>query len=143
MINNREYGYEDIQVVRSGSPLPLEGFRGIEYTKTREHINIHGRGSEVVATAPGKKDYAATLTILQSELEAWQRSMPSGKDITDDSFNLTVAYAPEVNGVLGQITVDQLLNCRVSEVKKGMSVDGDGYMVVELPLVVQRIKYNI
>lgn len=143
MINNREYSFEDLQVVKTGSPLPMDALRALKYTKTREHINIHGRGSEVVSTARGKKDYNGSMTILQSALEAWQRSMPKGKDITDDNFNVTAAFAPEVNGELGQITVDQLLNCRVGEITKESSVDGDGYMVIELPLVIQKIKYNI
>lgn len=143
MINNREYAFEDIQLVRSGSPVPLATLRNVSYTKTKEHINIHGRGAKVVSTARGKEDYTASFTILQSDLEAWQRSMPKGKDITDDVFNVTIAYAPEVNGELGQVTVDQWLNCRVTELKKELGVDGDGYMVVEIPCIPQLIKYNI
>lgn len=139
MINGNEYAWEDVQLVFGGESAPIDGFVAIEYTSTKEHSNIHGRGAKPVAMGRGREDFSGTLTILQSELERLQRTMPRGESLTRKApFNLTVAYAPEA----GAQTVDQLLFCRIGEVKKGMRT-GDGNMTVELPLTVGDIKYNV
>lgn len=139
MINGNEYAWEDVQLVFGGESFPIDGFVGIEYTSSKEHTNIHGRGAKPVAMGRGREDFSGTLTVLQSELERLQRTMPRGVSLTKKApFDLTVAYAPEA----GEATVDQLKFCRIGEVKKGMRT-GDGNMTVELPLVIGDIKPNV
>jgi|SRR3990172_173535 len=139
MINGNEYAWEDIQLVVEGKALPLEGHVEIKYTVEKEHTEIYGRGADPVRLGRGSKKYSATLTILQSELEAMQQSMPAGTDITDKApFTITCAYAPAG----GVETVDQLTYCRIKKVEKGMKT-GDGNMAVALDLAVGKINYNI
>lgn len=138
-INGNEYAWEDVQVVMEGKPQPLEGVTEIEYTTKKEHSNIYGKGDSPVAMGRGKKEFSGKIVLLQSEFESLQRSLPGGKDITDKlPFTITCAYAPEG----GVETTDQLQYCRVTEVKKGMKT-GDGNQMIELPLVIGKINYNI
>lgn len=139
MINGNEYAWEDIQVTSDFSNTPLEAIEEIEYTTQKEHLNVYGRGDKPVAAGRGKKDFSGKIVLLQSELEAWQRQLPRGKDITDlRGFGVNVSYAPEG----GEETTDRLVFCRATEVKKGMKT-GDGNMLVEIPLVIGRILYNV
>jgi hypothetical protein len=136
MINGVEYAWEDIQIVIEGKLQPIRGIKAIEYTRKRNHTNIYGAGSKPVAVGRGQVEDSGSITLLQSEVEAMQRSW--GGDITRKVFGVTVAYAPEG----GQEVTDQLLLCRITELKKGMK-QGDGNMEVELPLIIGDIKYGI
>jgi hypothetical protein len=139
MINGNEYAWEDIEIVADGNPVPLVGVTGIEYISRKEHTNVYGRGAKPIAVARGREEFEGKITMLQSQLEAWQRTMPKGRSLTKKTpFNIAVAYAPE-NGV---ITVDQLVYCRIGEVSKTFTNE-DGNMVVELPLAIGEIKYNV
>lgn len=139
MINQNEYAWEDIQIVLPGKPLPIEGVVAVEYTEKKEHMNIYGRGSKPIRMGRGKTEYEGSITLLQSEIEALQQSLPAGKSLTQMvPFTITVAYAPEG----GVSVVDQLLFCRIKEVKKGIK-QGDGNMEVALSLAIGDIKYNV
>jgi hypothetical protein len=137
MINGFEYAWEDINIAIFGKVIT--NFESIEYESQKSHSNIYGKGSEPVAMGRGKKDYNGMIELLQSEVEAIQAKLPSGKDLTDVApFTVTVSYTPEG----GAITTDQLTFCRISSIKKGMK-NGDGNMVCQLPLVVGKINYNV
>lgn len=138
MINGNEYAWEDIDIVVEGKAVPLQGVTGIKYTSTKEHTNIHGRGSEPVAMGRGKADYSGELTILQSELEAMQEALPGNVPLTQRApFNITVTYAPAD----GQTKTDQLIGCRITEQDKGITND-ETHMVATLPLTILRVEYN-
>lgn len=137
MINGFEYAWEDINIVMFNKLIT--SFESIEYTSTKAHNNIYGRGADPIAMGRGKKDYTGMLELLQSEVEAIQAQLPAGKDLTDVApFTITISYAPEG----GAVTTDQLTFCRIGEIKKGMK-NGDGNMVCQLPLVVGKINYNV
>lgn len=139
MINGNEYAWEDIEFVADNNPIPMTGITAIEYTSKKMHANVYGRGAKPVSMARGKEEYDAKITVLQSELEAWQKTHLKGESLTTKkAFTGTVAYAP----VGGVSTVDQILYCRILEVKKGITNE-DGHMVCELPLAVGLIKYNV
>jgi len=139
MVNGVEYSWEDVQIVISGKSIPLDGVVDHNYTLTKEHFNIHARGAKPRASGRGKEDFKGTLVLLQSEFEAWQKTLPAGTNITQlFGVNITTAYAPA--GGLG--TVDQCFGCRFGEVKKGMKT-GDGYQTIELPYIAMDIKLNV
>lgn len=139
MINGFEYAWEDIQVVANGDVLPLDGIVKIEYGLKRDLKNIYGRGNKPIARGRGNKEPYASITVLQSAFEGWQRSLAKGKDITDiKPFTVTVSYAPEG----GVVTTDQIISAQYTEIKKGMK-QGDGNMEIEIPLVVGDIKFNV
>jgi hypothetical protein len=137
MINGFEYSWEDISI--SLLKRLITGFTAIEYTASKEHMNVRGRGSLPVAMGRGRKDFMGSITMLQSEVEAIQASLPKGKDLTDLApFKVIVSYAPEG----GVVTTDELLYCRFSSLPKGMN-EGDGNMAITLPLVIGKINYNV
>lgn len=138
-VNGKEYAWEDINIVLFGRIV--EGVTDIKYKVKREQVAIYGRGSIPVAHSRSKKEHEASITILQSELEAIQKSMPAGKDLTDlEAFDITVAYTPQ-NNVLETVT-DVLKGCRFTEYEKGMST-GDTHKEIELPLNLSNIIYNV
>jgi hypothetical protein len=139
MINGNQYAWEDIRIVFPGNIAPIDDVVSIEYETTKEHTEIYGRGSKPVYMGRGKESHKATVTILQSRLEAIQISLPKGKKITDMApFTITVSYAPEGSAA----TTDQILFCRVKSVKKGMK-QGDTNMEIPLELAVGDIEYNV
>ena len=139
MINGHEYAWEDLEIVIEGKNKPMVGAVEINYTKKKEHTNIYAKGADPVKAGRGKNEYDGNIVVLQSELDAWNKSLGPGKDITDlKGFGITVAFAPEG----GEETTDQLVYCRAGEVKKGMKT-GDGNMTVDIPLTIGKIKYNV
>ncbi len=137
MINGFEYSYEDISITFANKLMV--GFNAVKYSVKKEHKNVYGRGAKPVAMGRGKKDFAGSITLNQSELEAIQAQLPAGKDLTDLApFKVIVSYAPEG----GVITTDALLFCRIGDYEKGMK-HGDGNMEIEFPLVIGDINYNI
>lgn len=138
MINGESYVWEDCRIVFDGTVVPIDGTFDIRYSTTREHMNVHGRGSKPVEIARGKKDFSGSIGLLQSALTALQAVVPAGKDITDLVYGITIAFAPEA----GVPTVDKLVSVRFTEIPKGMGSD-DVYMRITLPMVIGDIKYNV
>lgn len=139
MINGQEYSWEDIDIVLEGESTPLEGVVDINYDKSKDHINIHGRGADPVAMGRGKNDYNGNIVLLQSEFERWSNSLGPGKDVTDlTGFGITCSYAPEG----GKSTTDQLTFCRVKSFAKGMKT-GDGNQTIDCKLIIGKTKYNV
>lgn len=136
MINGEEYAFEDVGIAINGRPIT--GFQEVEYTTQKEFNEVFGKGAEAHTLGRGKKTFDAKLVVLQSEVEGIQRGLPRGKDLTDVTVEVTVSYAPEG----GTITTDQIQRGRISKITKGFK-NGDGNMVVELPIKTPKILYNI
>lgn len=130
MINGTEYAFEDVKIAFLGRSL--RGFVGFSYGANKNYTNIHGRGNRPIKRGRGKKDAEpARLTILQSEFEAIQASMPPGTDVTDLApFNIVTAYAP----LGGQLVTDIVPYCQVTRYTKGMTTD-DGNMTIDLEMI--------
>ena len=136
IVNGQEYSFSDVLINLFGRVV--EGLLSINYTVNREHKNVKGRGARNMAMARGQKSYEGSIGRTQSEVEAIQRGLKKGQDLTDiPPFPITVTYAPE-GGVL---TTDILENCRFNSVPKGFGVE-DANMEIELPLTIFNIKYN-
>lgn len=130
MINGTEYAFEDVAIRILGRSII--GFVDFSYGATKDYKNIHGRGNRPIKRGRGKKDAKpAKLSILQSEFEAMQRMSLPGIDPTDwPPFSITVAYAP----LFGQITVDTIPYCQITDWEKGMTTD-DGNMTIVLNMI--------
>ena len=138
-INGAQYAWEDINVVILGRII--NGIEEVKYKVKKDKTAIYGRGKNPIAFGRSKKEYDGSISILQSELEALQASVPSGKDITDlDPFDITISYSYDANP--GIIVVDILRNCSFMEFEKGMKT-GDTHMVVNCPLQIGKIDYNV
>jgi len=141
MINGREYAWEDIEIVVNGTLVV--GVQSINYTSRKTHENIYGRGAKPIAMVRGKEEFEGSITLLQSEVEQIQRELPRGRNITHTQpFNITVAYKPNPDDDSLPIVVDTLLGCRFSEIGKSHGTE-EMNMVVELPLVIFDIEYNV
>ena len=138
-VNRNEYAWEDIQVILPGTVLPAIGIAAIEYTTKRDHTNVYGKGHKPVSTGRGKTEFSGSITLLQSEFESMQQALiAQGKNLTDLTGNITVAYAPEG----GAATVDRLIGVRFLEIPKGGKT-GDDHMEVVIPILPIDIEYNI
>lgn len=136
-INGFEYAWEDVQCVMMGRVI--ETLSEITYTTKKDHSNGYGRGDKPIYGKRGRKEYDGQIVMAQSDVEALQLTLPKGKDLTDlKPFPLVVSYAPDG----GSITTDQLEFCRIKEIGKSFK-EGDGNMMVTLPLAIGNIKYNV
>ena len=130
MINGMEYAFEDIKISMLGRSII--GFTDIKYGATKEYSNIHARGNKPIKRGRGKKDAKpGSITLLQSEFEALQRSAPPLTDPTDWApFDITVSYAP----LGGIVTTDIIPACQCNDWEKGMSTE-DGHKTITLQLI--------
>ncbi|MEG1763347.1 MAG: hypothetical protein RR256_07050, partial [Bacteroidales bacterium] len=70
--NSKEYTFCDMQVVLFGKPI--WSLRGIEYTSKKSKEILYGAGRNPHSVQHGKREYEGTLTLLQSDLIALDRS---------------------------------------------------------------------
>ncbi|MFD0997682.1 hypothetical protein ACFQ21_00120 [Ohtaekwangia kribbensis] len=136
--NSEEYNFNDLQVVMLGRPVA--GLRGIRYKVSQDKTNVYGAGSKPIARRRGQKSYEGTLKILLSELRSLLESAGNGKDATDiPPFDITAAYAPSVSDL---ITTDRLVYVEFTECEIDINT-GDSETVVELPIIIGDIEYNV
>lgn len=139
-INGKEYAWADMAIVISGKTTPVIGIREANYGAQQQHEHLHAAGREPYTMTSGNKTYQGNLILLQSEVEALQKALPAGKDITDvRDVNITIAYIPEG---LGTLVTDQCIDVRFEEVSKGMA-SGDGHMEVNIPFKALKVNFNV
>lgn len=138
VVNQREYAYGDIDVFLFGQPVL--GLRGIEYKKSKNKDYVRGAGRNPRGIQHGEYSCEGTLTILQSELEALNRTAKAkGYDsLLDVDFDIVVSYSTS-NGV---ITVDKVCAASIKEMPKGMKGE-DLYAEIALPFIALEIKENV
>jgi hypothetical protein len=138
MVQGKEYDFEDIKVkIFDKEPI---GITAVKYGHKQETQLQHGRGKTAIAYTRGKYEATGEIGLLQSELEAIQRTLPKGKSLTDiPPFDITVSYAME--GDTNAVT-DILKGCFFTEVSKELKAGGTA-MEVKLPLVITQVLYNV
>lgn len=137
LINKQEYAWGDIQILIFGQQVT--GTRGIEYKTKKEKELLYGSGRDARGIQHKRRETEGTITILQSELQALNRSAKANgyKDILDVDFDIVVSYATPG----GAITVDHIIKASISELPVGMK-EGDAYSEHALPFVALGVEYG-
>lgn len=137
-INQREYAYGDLDVYLFGQRVA--GLRGIDYKSSRNKDYARGAGRQPRGIQHGEDSYEGTLTILQSEYEALNRTARAKgyKSLLDVDFDIVAVYATE-NGV---ISVDKISCVSVKELPKGMKM-GDLHSEHALPFIALDIEEGV
>ncbi len=135
--NSREYSYCDVQATILGRPLT--GLRGIEYTAKKSKEAVFGAGTNPKSIQHGRREYEGTLTVLQSELEALNRSAKESgyTDCLDLEFDIVVTYTS------GETVTTDIVRCAsITEFPKGMK-EGDLNSEHALPFIALGIDTNV
>lgn len=75
----------------------VEGITELEYNDSLEKENVYGAGGFPVGRGEGNYQAKASITLLQEEIVALQKSLGPGKHLTDIApFDIPVRY--EYNG---------------------------------------------
>lgn len=135
--NSNEYAWRDLKVVIAGRPTT--GIRGLKYKTSRTKTDIYASGDDPHTRTVGNKQYTGEIMLLQSEVEALIEAAGPGRDLTDIRFDVIAGYAASLTS---RIKTDILENVDVTEFEKGMEQD-DPNMVVTLPIMIGKIKYNV
>lgn len=138
VINQKEYAYGDIGVYIFGQFVA--GLRGIDYKPTKNKDYVRGAGYRPRSIQHGERSYEGTLTILQSELDALNRTAHQRgyEDILDVDFDIVVTYG-EPSGVM---VTDKISNASIKELPKGMK-SGDLYSEHALPFIALGIDLDV
>jgi len=132
-----EFAWRDISIFLLGKAVT--GARNVSYEATQDTEHVQGIGAEPLGVAVGQKTYEGSLTLLQSEVEALQASLPRGSSLLDiQPFDISVSFA----NASGSIVTDRLRGCVFKNVPKEMGNE-DMFMEVELEIIITRIEYNI
>ena len=137
-INNREYAWGDISILVGGQPVA--GARAINYKVSQSKEALVAAGREPRAIQKGQRSYEGSLTVLQSELMALNRSARAAgyQDLLGADISIIVAYA--MDGVT--MTLDRIDGVNFSEYSVDASTDSL-YMEVELPFVALGIEMGV
>lgn len=113
-VNGTEYGWGDILIYMWGQPVLRA--RAIEYKVTQKQEPLYASGREPHAIQCGEMGYTGSLTVLQSELEAFNRTARAKgyKNIVGMSSDVVVQYMKD-----GIVTVDKVNGACFSEFVKG------------------------
>lgn len=139
--NSDEYAWKDLKVVVAGRPVA--GLRGIKFKTERTTTDIYASGDEPHTRTKGNKKYTGEMKLLQSEVEALieaaQQTKGKDADLTDITFDITVAFAASPTS---RIKTHQLVTCDTTDFEMSME-QNDPNMEVTLPLMIGKIKYNV
>lgn len=138
VINQREYAWGDVRIFIFGQAVM--GIRSIEYKKSKNKDYVRGAGRQPRGIQHGEYSCEGTVGILQSELEAMNRTaQANGYDsILDVDFDIVVSYGTE-NGV---ISVDKICVASIKEMPMGMKGE-DLYAQIDLPFIALDIQTNV
>lgn len=133
--NSEEYSFNNMTIVMGGRPVA--GCLGLKYKISRKTTHIYAKGRTPHARTKGNKVYTGTLTLLRSELIAFEKSLGNGKDCTDATFDIIAAYG-EVGSL---ITTDMLKDVDITECERGL-MEGDEFEKIELPIMIGTLLVN-
>ncbi len=122
----------------SASSLPVCGVSSTSRRKTRDYVR--GAGYNPRGIQHGERSYEGTLTILQSELDALNRTARQRgyEDILDVDFDIVVTYG-EQNGV---VVTDKIHNASIKRAAEGMKA-GDLYSEHALPFIALGVDFDV
>ena len=137
-VNEREFSWGDIKVFILGQYVG--GMRAISYNPTRNKEALEASGYDPRAIQKGRRKTEGSLTCLQSELDALNRSAKAAghHDILDVDVDIIATYS--MDGIV--ITVDRVNNASFTGWTKSMSADNT-FMEVELPFIALGVDANI
>lgn len=138
VINRREYAYGDIAVYAFGQNIG--GLRGINYKLSKSKEYVRGAGRNPRGIQHGERSAEGTLTILQSELDAMNRTAQAKgyNDLLDVDFDIVVSYVMDS----GVVTTDKIHMASIRELPKGMKA-GDQFSEHALPFIALDIEYDV
>lgn len=116
----------------------VTGIRGFNYKTAQTTEPIYAEGDEPVDVGYGNKEYEASLTILQNELEAIIAAA-GGDPFKIPPFTIVHSYTPSRG--TGRIITDVCEGCSFLEIEKAME-QGATFMEITTPVFVKKIKYN-
>lgn len=137
-VNEREYSWGDIKVFILGQFVG--GMRAVNYNPTRNKEPLESSGYNPRAIQKGMRKVEGSITTLQSELDALNRTAKAAgyHDILDVDVNIIVTYS--MDGIV--ITVDRINNASFTGWTKSASTDNT-FMEVELPFIALGVDTNI
>ncbi|WP_395059998.1 hypothetical protein [Flavobacterium sp.] len=133
LINGREYGWGDIAVTVSATPLI--GIRAVKYEEDQEKENIYGAGRNPVSRGYGRVKTTGSITLLSATVFAMQATAPRGKLHNIAPFPIVVSYQPETGGIVKHV----LKNCEFKKTTFDWK-EGDMSKEIELELVISHIE---
>jgi hypothetical protein len=138
MINGKEYDMENVNLRLLGRKI--FGIVAISYGENHPVNKHYGASRFPVSFSKGQYEATGSITLLQSELETLQKSLPRGRSITSiPPFTIVVTYAMEADPTP---VTDRLVGCQFTEYSKELSA-GEGGMEIEMTLSVMKIEPNI
>lgn len=132
------YSWPDAEILADGGTTPIIGVTGIEYTVSRDHQNLMGKGKDPVEMIKGMKSYGGSMGFLQSAINALEDVLQPDQDITDVVYNFNFGLVPSS----GPSRVDRIIGVRFLEVPKAMSTE-DVAMKPNCPFIAFKIKPNV
>lgn len=136
-VNGQQYAWGDITIMLWGQPVV--DAKGIEYKVTQKQEYLYSTGREPRGVQLGEKEYTGSLTILQSEIEALNRTARAkGYDsIVGVPVDIVIMYSADL-----VVTIDKLKSVYFSEFNKGMK-QGDMQSEHSLPFKALGLKEGI
>lgn len=115
-LNGQQYAWGDITILLWGQQVV--DARGIEYKYSQKQEYLYSSGRQPRGVQLGELEYPGTLKILQSELEAFNRTARAKghKSIVGVPVDIVITYM--VDGI---VTIDRLDKVYFSEYNKGMN----------------------
>ena len=136
MINGNVYGFSDINLNVSGTPVA--GFIAINYKETQVIEPIYGAGKKPIGMGHGNVTFTGNVTLLKEEVDSLVNAIPSGRLQDYPPFPIIVTILPEGGTVF---STHKLLYCKFKD--NGIdSKQGDTSFSTQIELFIGDIKWK-
>jgi hypothetical protein len=135
LINGVGYSWAQITIKIGG--VAVSGVQAITYGDKQDISDVYGAGPYPVERVEGKITSSCSMTMLMSEVEALQQSVPSGRLQDIGEFDIVVSFEPG-NGI---VRTHKILNCRFLDNTRKMK-SSDQTIPIDMTLICSQIIWN-
>lgn len=135
MASGQVLSAENTTIWLGGAPLAAVTKFDSEEDVQTEKVYVVGQ-KDAAATIQGKRDIKGTLTLLRTQYDSLQASIPKGKSLTDiEEFQIQHSYLTDG----GRVVIDHYNKVKFTNIKK--SVEGGGSFK-EIPMNWEATSYS-
>ena len=139
-INGHRFSFASIELFMAGSPLPIVGFKSINYSEELEPGDVYGTAPQKLGRTRGKQNASCDFEMYRLEWENLKATLGAGGiGYGEQAFNIVVTWSELPSSPI--VITDVILGARITKAEFSNS-EGTDASTVKLTCNVMRLQTN-